>query len=256
MDIAAVEQSFGELLAALGDIVVARTRGAPVDPAGGSTTALARRYRHRRRRFAELLAGIDGARDAEDARAVANMRGSLEWIDAMEPTPGLPTTGTAGPLNGGSSGEDPAVARARAALVRRYGEAANSVRVGPEALHRLTVLARLGTEPDPATRQRLFEALAPVWRVVDGDGGERSSYRRLLRSSAERWRKAGSPVDANVGSVGLPPEAFVPLLRDILAAWRTVLGPGRIRYAMGDYSAELDIDLDGYVRRYPGLAER
>ena len=45
MDIAAVEQSFGELLAALGDIVVARTRGAPADAAGGSTAALARRYR-------------------------------------------------------------------------------------------------------------------------------------------------------------------------------------------------------------------
>ena len=62
MDIAAVEQSFGELLAALGDIVVARTRGAPVDPAHGSTTALARRYRQRRRRFAELLAGVDERR--------------------------------------------------------------------------------------------------------------------------------------------------------------------------------------------------
>ena len=94
MDIAAVEQSFGELLAALGDIVVARTRGAPADPAGGSTTALARRYRRRRRRFGELLAGVDdGALVGEDARAFANMRGSLDWIDPMEPTPGLPTTG-------------------------------------------------------------------------------------------------------------------------------------------------------------------
>ena len=34
----------------------------------------------------------------EDARALANMRGSLDWIDPMEPTPGLPTTGSAGPL--------------------------------------------------------------------------------------------------------------------------------------------------------------
>ena len=107
-------------------------------------------------------------------------------------------------------GEEPAVARARAALVRRYGEAASSIRVGAETLDRLTVLARLGTEPDPAARRGLFEALAPVWRVVDGDGGDASPYRRLLRSSAERWRIAGSPVDANVASVGLPPEAFEP----------------------------------------------
>ena len=246
MDIAAVEQSFGELLAALGDIVVARTRGAPADPAGGSTTALARRYRLRRRRFGELLADVDDrALVGEDAQALANMRGSLDWIDPMEPTPGLPTTGSAGPLAGAPAGEAPAVARARAALVRRYGEAASSVRVGTETLHRLTVLARLGTEPDPAARRRLFEALAPVWRVVDGDGRDASPYRRLLRSSAERWRTAGSPVDANVASVGLASEAFEPLLHDILAAWRTVLGPGRIepwdyRHAVGAASRRLD----------------
>src|SRR6478736_8973479 len=79
MDIAAVEQSFGELLAALGDIVVARTRGEPADAAGGSTAALARRYRRRRRRFAELLGGVDvGALHGGDARAFANMRGSLD----------------------------------------------------------------------------------------------------------------------------------------------------------------------------------
>jgi hypothetical protein len=246
MDIAAVEQSFGELLAALGDIVVARTRGAPADPAHGSTTALARRYRRRRRAFAALLAGVDDrALDAEDAGALANIRGSLEWIDPMEPTPGLPTTGSARPPAGAPAGEEPAVARARAALVRRYGEAASSVRVGTETLHRLTVLARLGTEPDPAARRRLFEALAPVWRVVDGDGPDASPYRRLLHSSAERWQIAGSPVDANVASVGLMPEAFEPLLRDVLAAWRTVLGPGRMepwdyRFAVGAASRRLD----------------
>jgi hypothetical protein len=45
MSITNVERSFGELLAAFGDLVVARTRGAPVDAAGGSTRTLARRYR-------------------------------------------------------------------------------------------------------------------------------------------------------------------------------------------------------------------
>jgi hypothetical protein len=246
MDIAAVEQSFGELLAALGDVVVARTRGAPADAAHGSTTALARRYRQRRRRFAALLAGVDDrALDGDDARALANMRGSLDWIDALEPTPALPATGSAGRLTGPASGEEPTIARARAVLIRRYGEAASSVRVGTETLDRLTVLARLATEPDPAARRRLFEALAPVWRVVDGDGGDGSPYRRLLRSSAKRWRSAGSPIDANVASVGMPPEAFEPLMRDIMAAWRTVLGPGRIepwdyRYAIGAASRRLD----------------
>ena len=41
------------------------------------------------------------------------------------------------------------MARARAALYRRYGEAAESIRFGGETIDRLTVLGRLATEPDP-----------------------------------------------------------------------------------------------------------
>ncbi len=36
----------------------------------------------------------------------------------------------------------------------------------------------------------------------------------------------------------------------------TMLGEGRVRYASGTFSADLELDTDGYVRRYPGLAER
>ncbi|MDG4795271.1 putative glycolipid-binding domain-containing protein [Micromonospora sp. WMMD1082] len=36
----------------------------------------------------------------------------------------------------------------------------------------------------------------------------------------------------------------------------TGLGPNRFRYASGDFSAEVEVDPDGYVLRYPGLAER
>ncbi|MEH1169610.1 putative glycolipid-binding domain-containing protein [Micromonospora sp. CPCC 205539] len=34
------------------------------------------------------------------------------------------------------------------------------------------------------------------------------------------------------------------------------LGPGRVRFANGTFTAEIDVDADGYVVRYPGLAER
>ncbi|MGR6316684.1 putative glycolipid-binding domain-containing protein [Micromonospora soli] len=36
----------------------------------------------------------------------------------------------------------------------------------------------------------------------------------------------------------------------------TSLGPGRVRFASGTLTADLDVDPDGYVVRYPGLAER
>ncbi len=36
----------------------------------------------------------------------------------------------------------------------------------------------------------------------------------------------------------------------------TVLEPGRVRYASGAFTAELELDTEGYVVRYPGLATR
>ncbi|MFI6227404.1 putative glycolipid-binding domain-containing protein [Micromonospora echinospora] len=36
----------------------------------------------------------------------------------------------------------------------------------------------------------------------------------------------------------------------------TALDGGRVRFASGDFAADLDLDPDGYVRHYPGLADR
>ncbi|GII26391.1 putative glycolipid-binding domain-containing protein [Planosporangium mesophilum] len=36
----------------------------------------------------------------------------------------------------------------------------------------------------------------------------------------------------------------------------TVLGPGRVRYASGSFTADLELDENGYVVNYPGLASR
>ncbi|NJC64357.1 putative glycolipid-binding domain-containing protein [Planosporangium flavigriseum] len=36
----------------------------------------------------------------------------------------------------------------------------------------------------------------------------------------------------------------------------TVLGPGRVRYASGSFTTDLELDENGYVVRYPGLATR
>ena len=240
MDIAAVERSFGELLAALGDVTVARTHGEPADPAAGSTRALARRYRARRRRFDDELDSVTHDQlTGEDARALANMRGALDWLDDFEPTPGARAT------DDGHASEGAAVRRARAALYRRYGTAAGAVLVGRGTLDRLTVLARLASEPDPSARRALFEALAPLWRVVDGDGGDASPYRRLLASSAERWRLQGSPVEANAASLGMPVGSIEPTLRTIVDAWRDRVGPGRLEpwdfwYSVGAAMRRLD----------------
>ena len=36
----------------------------------------------------------------------------------------------------------------------------------------------------------------------------------------------------------------------------TLLGPGRVRYASGTFTADLELDASGYVTHYPGLARR
>ena len=90
------------------------------------------------------------------------------------------------------------------------------------------MLARLATEPDPARRRGLFESLGTLWRTVDGDGGPRSPYAAIARGAAERWSAEGSPIDANAAALGLDPGTLEATLRELLLAWGSVLGPGRI----------------------------
>ena len=245
MDLPALERAYGELLAAFGDLVVAETRGAPVDPAGGSIAALRRRYRAGRRIVETGLAqlaepGVD--MEPGDARAIQVMCGVLPWFDEIEPPP---ARRTATRPDASTSTVDRAEARGRAALYRRYGDAATSIRVGEEVLDRLTVLGRLGTEPDPDARRALFVSLEPIWRTVDGDGGHRSPFQQLVETTARRWQFAGSPIEANAQSVGFASGALEPILREMLATWRTVLGPDRTEpwdywYAIGGASRRLD----------------
>ena len=49
-------------------------------------------------------------------------------------------------------------------VVQAFGEAAAHVRVGSEVIDRVSAFGRLSTEPDPARRRALFDALEPVWR--------------------------------------------------------------------------------------------
>lgn len=80
----------------------------------------------------------------------------------------------------------------------------------------------------------------------------------------------------DVDLAGSPLTNTLPLRRagftdtTILAAWvlvpslqvvpaeqtYTMLGPGKVRYTAGAFTADLDVDTDGYVVHYPGLARR
>ena len=241
MSVDATESAFATLLADFGDLVVARTRGEPADPPGGTTRSLARRYRAGRRAFDGRLASIDPATaTTQDRAALDNMRASLEWLDEMEPTPGVGETAT-----DGGEPEEPAIAALRASTYRRYGQAASAIHLGDETIDRLTALHRLGNEPDPAVRRAVFEAMAPVWRSVDGAGDESSPYRRLVRASAARWATQGSPIEANAIALGMEPGSAESTFRAILRAWREASGPRTVepwdyRYVVGAAGRQLD----------------
>jgi hypothetical protein len=91
MRITDIERSFGELLAAVGHVVVARTRGTPTTPDGGSIATVVRQYRSRRRTFDRMLRDIDTVA-GDDARAPENMRAVLAVVDGLEPTPSVRAT--------------------------------------------------------------------------------------------------------------------------------------------------------------------
>jgi hypothetical protein len=223
------EVEWAELLRRFGDLVVARHRGEP-------TRAAARRYRAARRAFQVTLASA--GHPAAERPSTDPIVGVLAWMDGWEPVPGLDDA-LAGPS------DDRPMARLRQTTLRRFGAAAAAIDMEGQVIDRLTALGRLATEADPAARRRTFEAMAPIWRAVDGDGGSHSPYRRLLAASAARWARDGSPIEANAAALGIAPDRVEPMLRSILAAWREVTGPGLVepwdyRYACGAAARELD----------------
>jgi hypothetical protein len=174
---------------------VTEARGAATDLDGTLLVRLAeRRDLARKAARAMLEAPIEPR--AEDAAALAAMRETL----------GAPVTADAD--------------AAREALYATFGQAASKLPFEGETLDRLTILGRLAREADRERRRRLFFALAPVWRAVNGDGSATSPWRRLLPESARAWRERGSPADAGIRGLGVEPAAMEAWLLRLLEAWR------------------------------------
>ena len=101
-----------------------------------------------------------------------------------------------------------------------YGALAGDLVFDGASLTRPRILGRLATEPSSTVRRRLFLALEPLWRVVDGDAGERSPYRALLATSADLWRRGRSPIAANAVALGVTVEDIEAWIVATLEAWR------------------------------------
>ncbi|MET0556075.1 MAG: hypothetical protein ABW221_23755 [Vicinamibacteria bacterium] len=206
---------------------------ADVAIAGGGTAhhagrGLPRAYAALRARVAGGLPAAE-AKTEDDRRAVAVMQRALQSdLPALldEPAPSAPDaacTGDAAVIARGPEAWD----RLRAHLYRCFGAAASSLRVGDEEVDRLTILGRLGDADDPAERRRLFLALQPLWRAVNGDNGPESPYRQLVRLGAERARTQPSTIAAELDALGVPEKDVEGWLVAILEGWRAA-HPGTI----------------------------
>lgn len=203
-----------------------RARGAETSEAGVPLAELERRFRAERESAAAALATAAGG-DGEETRALDLMRAALagELAHPAEPAPaGERAVDCAGDLVAQAGGGD-APEPLSALLYRCYGAAATAIAFEGETTDRLSIFARLRGESDRERRRKLFEALLPLGRVVNGDDGKGSPYRELVRRTALVWRgpgSSGSPIDRQVVALGLDPAAFEAALVEFLESWRAL----------------------------------
>ncbi len=95
----------------------------------------------------------------------------------------------------------------------------------------------------------LPETLDPA---VDVDLGYSPLFNSLpVRRRALLAQPAGTAERYTMAFIAVPSLVVAPSEQTY-----TVLGEGRIRFTSGTFTAELQVDADGYVTHYPGLATR
>ncbi|WP_245730433.1 putative glycolipid-binding domain-containing protein [Micromonospora pallida] len=88
--------------------------------------------------------------------------------------------------------------------------------------------------------------------AVDVDLGASALFNTLpVRRLGLRDAAPGTERRIEVAWVQVPSLLVLPATQTY-----TALGAGRVRFASGDFTADLDVDPDGFVRHYPGLVDR
>jgi hypothetical protein len=219
MALASAESVYADLRGLRDGLDVAAASGRNQRNDARPFTILTQIHNELRAEVSRRLATIDSTSlRPDDARALGIMRRMLgRDLDSLS----LPSFAAA---NAAVTRPDcvydaPAIARLadgldslRARIYACYGWTQSHLILDRDTLDRLSIFAALGREDDPIRRRRLFLALEPVWRTVNGDNGSGSPYRRLIRPH---------PLEQTRGS-GVPPDSVEPWLLAILAAWRSV----------------------------------
>lgn len=223
--LARAEAAYLETRSLADQLDVTRARGVDSNVEGVPVDSLAARYREARARLVEALGAVDTtALAGDDLRAGRTIFAVLGESLGENPRPAVADADEPELECAYQAEELLAQPDGRRRLTSRilgcYGRAARDIRYQGRRLDRLTIFGLLGTTDDRAERRRLFLALEPVWRSVNGDGGAGSPWRLLLQNRAERWATDGLPHVRRARALGVPADSVEGWLEAVLAAWR------------------------------------
>ena len=240
--LAVLEAAYGAYLEAWGGWMVGHHRGlgGAIGVGLGSTLIEARS-----RLGSLLVSGPWDTLSADDAAALETMRACLPDLDAWA-APLDDQVFADAPVDAPHVEAEATVASLRRTTFDAWGDAMANLELGDERFDRLTVTSMLAREDDAFRRRKLFLSMEPAWRTLNGDDGPASPYRRLLADSAARWKRDGSPIDANAAGLGMDPSTVEATMRRLLGAFRAVaIGPGLVepwdyRHHVGGLARRLD----------------
>jgi hypothetical protein len=224
-----VETLYQDVRAWKDELDVTRARGASRTTRGVPLTEVVARYNERLARLRDALATVRTAPPSgEDRRALDVMRRTVEeTLDEDESPspegdqPGASVDCVYDPRR--LAGDADGLKLLSDRIYACFGRAAATLSVEGTALDRLTILSLLAVTDDAERRKRLFLALDPVWRSINGDGSPASSpYRHLVRLSAAALAAGQNSVEARAAELGIEPKLVEGWLTDALDAWRRI----------------------------------
>jgi hypothetical protein len=192
---------------------------------GHQDTGLAPRHDSLRASVERGLAGVDSAALAPaDRRALEIMRRTLDRdltpLGADSASPPRPVTMPACAYDPAAMAAGPGgLESLRDRIYACYAWAQQHVVLDGDTVDRLTLLGEVRRAIDSESRRRLFLALGPVWHSVNGDDGEESPYRRLIRLEA-RHRAAASAATDSGATLGVATDTVQQWLLRMLETWR------------------------------------
>ena len=225
----AVEPIYQDVRSWKADIHVTRARGTSRTLRGVPLTELVATYNEGRAKLRDTLAAIRAdPRSPDDRRALAAMRRAFEeeLEEVTSPSPGseasvsLDCAYDPAQLADGVNGLKNLSDRMYAC----FGRAAADLSFEGQALDRLTILSLLALTDDEARRRRLFLALEPVWRSINGDAGPATSpYRQLVRLSAAKVLAGQGSIESGAANLGIEAGLVEGWLTAELEAWRHII---------------------------------